>query len=260
MQSPPPCCNNSGQPWMQIKVVIFLRFPQTCHEDCKKREKSKFAKQCAKDGGLFKCCIRWAEVIFQQSILILDIPYFRRDKEYCHECRYCCTLSVCTTEEGSRYIYTNKSLAKVEAEGLQHGAPTAIAGFSTDMPMWKNYDFRCLKPKEGVSSEMWPHYEMQKYRVAKTEKELDEVEEIPFDVNFFNIEDPKVLNKMTNGKKSGLELWKKTYGFDWADYVNGSNSTGEDFKRRQHCLDAEYGKFAKDCKKKGGFFKCCSFA
>ena len=31
-------------------------------------EKQKFAKKCAKDGGLFKCCIR-------------------RDAAFCHECR-----------------------------------------------------------------------------------------------------------------------------------------------------------------------------
>merc|ERR1712079_141165 len=117
MQPLPPCCNSSGQSWMQIKVVIFLRFPQTCHEDCKKKEKSKFAKQCAKDGGLFKCCIR-------------------RDKEYCHECRYCCTLSICTTAEGSRFLNSNASLAKVQSEGFQSGAPNAIFGYSVDKNMW----------------------------------------------------------------------------------------------------------------------------
>ena len=31
---------------------------EKCHQDCKKKEKSVFAKQCRKDGGLFKCCIR----------------------------------------------------------------------------------------------------------------------------------------------------------------------------------------------------------
>ena len=29
-----------------------------CQQDCKQREKSGFAQQCKKDGGLFKCCIR----------------------------------------------------------------------------------------------------------------------------------------------------------------------------------------------------------
>ena len=39
-----------------------------CADDCKKWEKQKFAKKCAKDGGFFKCCIR-------------------RDAAFCHECR-----------------------------------------------------------------------------------------------------------------------------------------------------------------------------
>ena len=29
-----------------------------CHQDCQQKEKSGFAQQCKKDGGLFKCCIR----------------------------------------------------------------------------------------------------------------------------------------------------------------------------------------------------------
>ena len=67
--------------------------------------------------------------------------------------------------------------------------------------MYKSYDFRCLKPMSGVSSVKWPHYEMSGYRAAKTEEELSEVEEIPFDKYFFNFEDPQVLNVMSNGKK-----------------------------------------------------------
>ena len=31
---------------------------EQCHQDCKKLEKSEFAKKCKNDGGLFKCCIR----------------------------------------------------------------------------------------------------------------------------------------------------------------------------------------------------------
>ena len=29
-----------------------------CSKDCKKLENSKFAKDCQKNNGLFKCCIR----------------------------------------------------------------------------------------------------------------------------------------------------------------------------------------------------------
>merc|ERR1712241_1205852 len=55
-----------------------------CHQDCQEQEKSDFARNCTKDGGLYKCCIR-------------------RDKVFCHECRFCCTLSVCTDKEGKSY-------------------------------------------------------------------------------------------------------------------------------------------------------------
>ena len=29
-----------------------------CHQDCQEQEKSDFARNCTKDGGLYKCCIR----------------------------------------------------------------------------------------------------------------------------------------------------------------------------------------------------------
>ena len=55
-----------------------------CHKDCVKLEESKFARNCTANGGLYKCCII-------------------RDKKFCHECRFCCTLSVCTTPDGSYF-------------------------------------------------------------------------------------------------------------------------------------------------------------
>ena len=55
----------------------------------------------------------------------------------------------------------------------------AKTGFLVDMKMYKGPDYRCLKPKEGPSSE-WPHYDMNQYRRAKTTEELEKVEEIPF--------------------------------------------------------------------------------
>ena len=51
--------------------------------------------------------------------------YFRRDKEYCHECRYCCTLSVCTTAAGTIYLHTNKTLEELQHTGHHSNAPTA---------------------------------------------------------------------------------------------------------------------------------------
>ena len=140
------------------------------------------------------------------------------------------------------------------------GAPTAKVGFTTDALMYKSYDFRCLKPKKGVPSAKWPHYWMPGYRKAKTKEDVDKVEEIPFDKYFMNLEDTEVLDVMTNGKKSGLDAWKRTYGFDWADWVQGMQGLCADLhKLRKHCLEEEYGTYAQNCKREGGFFKCGGF-
>ena len=98
--------------------------------------------------------------------------FCRRDKEYCHECRYCCTLSVCTNKDGSTFVQSENDLKETKKKGFQHGAPSASFGFLRDMRMYMSYDFRCLKPKPKVKMDKWPHYEMQAFRRAKTEKEL----------------------------------------------------------------------------------------
>ena len=39
----------------------------------------------------------------------------RRDKEFCHSCRYCCTLSVCTTQHGTYFSQsTEKNISGSE--------------------------------------------------------------------------------------------------------------------------------------------------
>ena len=138
--------------------------------------------------------------------------------------------------------------------------------------MYKKNDFRCLKPKDGVPIEQWPHYEMHGYRAAMTEEELSQVQEIPFDKNFFNFEDPEVLNSFTDGSDNSINLWKETYGFDWGVWRTGIGSGwctvlfnvsenvkggAKSMKTFQHCLQAEFDSYAQECKKNGGFFKCC---
>ena len=56
----------------------------------------------------------------------------------------------------------------------------AATGYQTDMRMYKYPDFRCLKPKPGLPSSKWPHYDMENYRTARTKQQLQRVEEIPF--------------------------------------------------------------------------------
>ena len=129
-------------------------------------------------------------------------------------------------------------------------------GFQTDMKMYKFPDFRCLKPNSSVPSSQWSHYEMSGFRAAKSKQELEKVKEIPFDKYFFNFEDPEVWKDMTDSKK-GIGIWKKTYGFDFGGFTEGLDGQANSSLCQQHCLEAEYGKFARRCAKKGGIFKCC---
>ena len=129
-----------------VSFQIYFKFGQ-------KLEKSKFAKSCTAKGGLYKCCIR-------------------RDKEFCHECRFCCTLSVCTTKDGS-YFMDSSVPNRTDGQVI-----TAKIGFQTDMKMYKAPDYRCLKPKPSVHSSKWPHYDMIGFRAAKTKQELGICDEI----------------------------------------------------------------------------------
>ena len=79
---------------------------------------------------------------------------------------------------------------------------------------------------------------------------------MPFDVNFFNMEDPAVFKKMRD-KRKGPSLWKKTYGFDYTAFIPGKDGLSDLHKCHVHCLKEEYGEFAQKCKREGGFFKCC---
>ena len=64
--------------------------------------------------------------------------------------------------------------------GSKNKALGAIAGYSLDMHLYKKPDFRCLKPKPDLPYSKWPHYDMPQFREAKTEEDLQKVEEIPF--------------------------------------------------------------------------------
>ena len=132
----------------------------------------------------------------------------------------------------------------------------AKEGYMVDKKMWKAYDYRCLKPKEGLNSNMWPYYEMNGYRSARTKEELEEVEEISFDQFFFNLEDPMVWKAMKD-PKTGPKLWKKTYGFDYVALIEGQHGKANNTKCFMKCFKAEQSRFARKCRKDGGLFKCC---
>ena len=119
-----------------------------CHEDCLKQEKSEFAQNCTRDGGFFKCCIRYKS--FQLYLIVALISCFRRDKENCHECRYCCTLSICDTNKGPKFRFSDRALKKVQEKARKdkyYQSNSAAFGYSHDMRLFKHYDYRCLKPK-----------------------------------------------------------------------------------------------------------------
>jgi len=203
-----------------------------CAKDCTELEKSTFAKNCSDSGGMFKCCIR-------------------RDKEFCHECRFCCTLSMCTSVDGTIF----KGSKNLGDEHIEQEVNAKI-GFETDRKMWKKGDYRCLKPKENLEPENWPHYEMKGFRSANTKEQLNNIMEIEFDKFFFNLEDPKIFKQMIKGDKR-KSLWKKTYGFDYVSFNDKEGSKLYTTNCYKNCLKAENRKFAKRCRRRGGLFKCC---
>ena len=76
-----------------------------------------------------------------------------------------------------------------------------MTGYQTDMKMYKAPDYRCLKPKEGLPSSEWPHYDMKQHRAARTSEELEKVEEIPFDKEFDNISPFNTLRQCDYGHR-----------------------------------------------------------
>ena len=179
--------------------------------------------------------------------------YFRRDKEFCHECRYCCTLMMCSYNEGTKIRNSNLFDNKTAANESIFDALTL---FNNDQRMYKTNDYRCLKPVKDKPPEEWPYYEMQGFRAAKTLIELEKVKEIKYDNNFFNFEDPEVFRAFTN-KHSGRQLWRKTYGFDFVSISKYRSHPVRAYQCIKNCYQAEYGKFANICRKSKGFFKCC---
>ena len=104
---------------------------------------------------------------------------------------------------------------------------------------------------------------MSGYRVAKTKQELQNVKEIKFNRYFFNWEDPAVWKEMTDtASKKSQKIWKETFGFDTVHFTKGNSQplTYSDAPCAKDCLEAEFGSFARSCRRAGGVFKCCMSA
>ena len=130
--------------------------------------------------------------------------------------------------------------------------------YQTDHSMYKAPDYRCLKPKKGVPSSEWPHFEMDGFRAAKTKRELANVKEMKFDKYFFNFADPSILQEMTDmNLRTTSQLWKDTYGFDTVNFIESDHEDDDGTPCAVDCLNAEFSSFAQRCKEAGGVFKCC---
>jgi hypothetical protein len=123
-----------------------------CADDCKKLENEKFAKTCKSKGGLFKCCIR-------------------RDKRSCHECRYCCTLPMCTMPPGGKEYTEFDGLEDLKLVSQKNVLKANDLFFSTEH-IYKDDDYHCLKPDSHKKKEKWRKYDMDKPKVLKHWKML----------------------------------------------------------------------------------------
>jgi len=216
-----------------------------CAEDCKALEtNSTLATDCKAKGGLFKCCIR-------------------RDKMNCHECRFCCTLPFCTYEgeNGVRSI-GEESLHQLQEQKNQEHHLKAIQLLEAENAFYKGEDTRCLMPYSDPDPNKWGHYDPDHFANIILKEELDKAEPVEFDKRFFNLEDPEVFEMMT-GKKF-KQNFQEAYGYDFvAQVMDPYNSTArcisesQMFECSKNCLEAEKSKFAKDCRRDKGLFKCC---
>ena len=77
--------------------------------------------------------------------------------------------------------------------------------------IYKDYDYRCLKPFSHDDPEKWRTYEMHEFREAANKTQLAEVNSFKYDKNFHNWIDMEVLKDFTKSKKAIKKAWKKSY-------------------------------------------------
>ena len=53
-----------------------------CNRDCKVLEESDFARDCEKEGGLFKCCIRWPICCVFMFVYVDDLLIIGETKNF----------------------------------------------------------------------------------------------------------------------------------------------------------------------------------
>ena len=161
-----------------------------CAKDCEELENGRFAKNCATKGWLFKCCIR-------------------RDKRFCHECRFCCTLTMCVRPPGGEEgIVFEGSDIILEDHNITLRAETLF--FSTNH-RYKNYDYYCMKPYSHDDPSQWEQYDMVEYRKAFTKEAMEKVHSYKHETLLNNWEDPKVLKSFSRREMKSNKLWWKIF-------------------------------------------------
>jgi len=212
-----------------------------CAKDCENLKTKQFAKNCTESGGLFKCCIR-------------------RDKRSCHECRYCCTLPMCTYPPGGKENTKFEGDKEIKLQTQKYVTDAAELFYSKEH-VYKNNDYYCLKPKSNKDPKKWRRYEMEAFRKASTSEELKKVKTFKYDNNLNNFVDPKVFKAITNRRK-GKKIWKKSYGFHFTKQIPGyfsskANETLDITACMNECAKFEKSKFGKKCRRDKGIVKCC---
>ena len=96
---------------------------------------------------------------------------------------------------------------------IKENIQTASELFNSLDTIWKDKDYRCLKPNSHKDPTKWRTYEIHGYRRAFNNNSLNSVKSFKYDENFNNFIDPKVMKEYTKSTKSTKDAWRKSYGF-----------------------------------------------
>ena len=77
-----------------------------CHQDCKMKEKSDFAKQCRTDGGLYKCCIRSDNRLFHPNWILENYLFSSDETKSSATSAVTAAPSLSAPQQEDQHIYT----------------------------------------------------------------------------------------------------------------------------------------------------------
>jgi len=183
----------------------------------------------------------------------------------CHECRFCCTLPMCTYPPGHK-DNTIFDIEQKEEVKNQKNIVTADEIFFSDQHVYRSDNYYCLKPYSHENPRKWRRYEVAGFRQSFNKEMLENTTTFKFDKYLYNFVDPKIFNTFTKNDRKASKIWKKSYqwrymrrvpGDESSSYVSSNGSWTNITKCVKKCIQMEKSAFAKKCEKGGGFFKCC---